>query len=67
MELFYAVIFELILLAHAMVIRNQLRDIPNMALYTTEHLITVSLGMTVVAAMSTLAAFIYGRLVSAEP
>jgi signal transduction histidine kinase len=51
--LFYAVIFELILLGHAMVIKQQLKDIPNMALYTTEHLITVSLGMTVVAAMST--------------
>ena len=49
----YAVLFELILLAHAVVIHHQLKEIPNMALYTWEHLITVSMGMTVIAAMST--------------
>jgi signal transduction histidine kinase len=49
----YALAFELILLVHGLVIYHSLRNVPGMSLLVCQHLITVILGMTAIAAIST--------------
>ena len=51
--LVYGIVFELMLLSHAAVIYNQLRDLPDMSLFVLQHLITASLGMGIFAAICT--------------
>ena len=48
----YAVAFELILFVHAVIIYNQINDVPKMGMYVIEHFITVSSGMFIIAAIS---------------
>jgi signal transduction histidine kinase len=49
----YAIAFEVILLAHALVIYRQINHVPKMGMYTVEHFLTVSAGMIIVATICT--------------
>ena len=49
----YAAIFEIMLFTHAMVIYNQISDIPKMGRFVIEHFLTVSSGMAIIAAICT--------------
>lgn len=51
--LWYAVLFEIMLFAHAAVIYNQLKEMPVIRMYVIEHFFTVSVGMGLVAAFCT--------------
>lgn len=51
--LWYAIAFEIILFAHALVIYHQISAIPLMGAYTIEHFLAISVGMVIITALCT--------------